>query len=99
MHVHCPHCQNAIEIVEDEPLTEVSCPACGSSFSLIGDLTGDELINVSDVIFLVNYLYKEGPAPSPLSLGDVNCDDEINVGDLVYLVSYLYQGGTQPCSR
>lgn len=69
------------------------------SFSLIGDVTGDELINVSDVIFLVNYLYKEGPAPSPLILGDVNCDDEINLGDLVYLVSYLYEGGTQPCSH
>jgi serine protease AprX len=69
------------------------------SFYLTGDVTGDKLINVSDVIFLVNYLYKEGPAPTPLILGDVNCDDEIDLGDLVYLVSYLYQGGTQPCSH
>ena len=69
------------------------------SFYLTGDVTGDGLINVSDVIFLVNYLYKEGPAPSPVLLGDVNCDDEIDVGDVIYLVNYLYQGGTGPCSH
>ena len=69
------------------------------SFHLTGDVTGDELINVSDVVFLVNYLYKEGPAPSPLLLGDVNCDDDINVGDVIYLVNYLYQAGTEPCSH
>ncbi|MGB7062028.1 MAG: S8 family serine peptidase [Candidatus Zixiibacteriota bacterium] len=69
------------------------------SFYLTGDVTGDEKINVSDVVFLVNYLYKEGPAPSPLLLGDVNCDDDINVGDVIYLVNYLYQGGTEPCSH
>jgi subtilisin family serine protease len=68
-------------------------------FDLTGDVTSDGLINVSDVVFLVNYLYKEGPAPSPLILGDVNCDDEINVGDVIYLVNYLYQDGTEPCSH
>jgi len=62
-------------------------------------VTGDELINVSDVIFLVNYLYKEGPVPSPALLGDLNCDDEINVGDVIYLVNYLYEGGAEPCSH
>jgi subtilisin family serine protease len=69
------------------------------SFYLTGDVTGDELINVSDVIFLVNYLYKEGAPPSPALLGDVNCDDQIDVGDVIYLVNYLYQGGSAPCSH
>ncbi len=33
MHVRCPHCQNAIEIVDDDsPLSDVVCPSCGSSF-------------------------------------------------------------------
>ena len=35
MHVRCPHCQNAIEIVGDQELSNVSCPSCGSSFNLI----------------------------------------------------------------
>ena len=39
MHVHCPHCQNPIEIVEEGPLSEVTCPLCGSSFSLVPEET------------------------------------------------------------
>ena len=33
MQIHCPHCRNAIELV-DERAPEVLCPACGSSFHL-----------------------------------------------------------------
>jgi len=36
MHIRCPHCRHAIEVVQDDPLTEVCCPSCGSSFNLIG---------------------------------------------------------------
>ncbi|MCI0358938.1 MAG: protein kinase, partial [Planctomycetaceae bacterium] len=37
MHVRCPHCHNAIEIVGDSELTDVTCPSCGSSFNLLPD--------------------------------------------------------------
>lgn len=35
--VRCPHCQYPIEIVEVDPLHEISCPSCGSRFSLVGN--------------------------------------------------------------
>jgi hypothetical protein len=63
---------------------------------LRGDVTGDEIINVGDVVYLVSYLYKGGPAPDPVWVGDCNCDDIVNVGDIVFLVSYLYKGGPEP---
>ena len=63
-----------------------------------GDVTGDGEINIADVVFLINYLYRDGPAPDPLEMGDVNCDDEINLGDVVYLIDYLFRGGPPPCS-
>ena len=66
--------------------------------SKIGDVTGDGEINIADVVFLINYLYKDGPAPDPLELGDVNCDDVIDLGDVVYLISYLFEDGPPPCS-
>jgi WD40 repeat protein/tRNA A-37 threonylcarbamoyl transferase component Bud32 len=37
MHIRCPHCQNAIEIVGDDELSDVTCPSCGSCFNLISD--------------------------------------------------------------
>jgi hypothetical protein len=63
---------------------------------LRGDVNGDGIINVGDVVFLVSYLYRGGLAPDPLWIGDANCDYIVNVGDVVYLVSYLYRGGPPP---
>ena len=34
MHVRCPHCHNAMEIVEEHELTDIACPSCGSTFNL-----------------------------------------------------------------
>ena len=61
-----------------------------------GDANGDGIVNVGDIVYLVSYLYKGGPEPTPEEAGDVNLDGIINVGDIVYLVSYLYKGGPPP---
>lgn len=63
---------------------------------ILGDVNEDLIIDVGDVVYLISYLYKNGPAPDPVEAGDVNCDDIVNVGDVVYLVSYLYKGGPPP---
>ena len=36
MHIRCPHCHSPIEVVDTDSLSDVSCPECGSNFSLIG---------------------------------------------------------------
>ncbi|KPL00797.1 MAG: hypothetical protein AMJ91_03235 [candidate division Zixibacteria bacterium SM23_73_3] len=61
-----------------------------------GDVNGDGFIDLADVLFLVSYLYKDGPAPDPLEAGDVDFDGDIDLGDLLYLVNYLYKGGPSP---
>jgi ribosomal protein S27E len=33
MHIHCPHCQNAIEVVDSAKPHDVVCLSCGSSFN------------------------------------------------------------------
>ena len=35
MHIRCPHCHNAIEVVNDDDFGSVSCPSCGSDFQLV----------------------------------------------------------------
>ncbi len=39
LHVRCPHCHNPIELLDQAPLSDISCPSCGSRFSLIADQT------------------------------------------------------------
>lgn len=73
---------------------------------LHGDANRDGKKSVSDVVFLINYLFKGGPAPDPVDLGDVNfCNTnppvlpgQPTVADVVYLVNYLFKGGHAPCS-
>jgi hypothetical protein len=62
-----------------------------------GDANGDGAIGPGDVVFLLNYLYRSGPAPNPLWVGDANSDGSVGPGDVVYLLNYLYRGGPAPC--
>ena len=34
MQIRCPHCHNPLEMVNDDPSNDVSCPSCGSCFNL-----------------------------------------------------------------
>ncbi|MGB7063482.1 MAG: FG-GAP-like repeat-containing protein [Candidatus Zixiibacteriota bacterium] len=61
-----------------------------------GDANGGGDVEVGDIVYLVNYLYKNGPGPVPSQCGDPNDDCVINVGDIVYLLNYLYRGGDAP---
>jgi formylglycine-generating enzyme required for sulfatase activity/tRNA A-37 threonylcarbamoyl transferase component Bud32 len=36
MQIRCPHCCSSIDDVDDQEFDDVSCPSCGSQFSLIG---------------------------------------------------------------
>jgi len=71
-------------------------------WSVPGDANSDSLVNVGDLVFLVNYLYKTGPEPCAMEAADPNSDCKVDVGDVVYLVNFLYREGTPPsagCAR
>lgn len=63
---------------------------------LHGDTNGDKVIDVGDVVYLINYLYKNGSAPNPLWTGDATCDGMVDVGDVVCLINYLFKSGPPP---
>ncbi|MCJ7459461.1 MAG: glycoside hydrolase family 5 protein [candidate division Zixibacteria bacterium] len=63
-----------------------------------GDANGSgSAPNLTDIIYLVNYVFKGGLVPSPLCRGDANgSSGNPNVSDIIYLVNYVFKGGPAP---
>ena len=76
------------------PLISGCTVTCDIVFS--GDANGDDTINISDVVYLINFLCHDGPPPSPLGNGDTNADCVIDLDDVYYLIDYMFAGGPAP---
>ncbi len=79
--------------------TEVEYAIHISPWDYRGDINvpyGDGKVDIGDVVYLINYLFKHGPAPVPLVEGDVNCDGKVDIGDVVFLINYLFKNGNVP---
>ncbi len=61
-----------------------------------GDANRDGDINILDVVYIINYKYKSGPAPDPIESADVNNDLAVNILDVVYLINFKYKSGSEP---
>jgi hypothetical protein len=58
----------------------------------------NDALNISDMVYLVNFLFFQGPAPVCWDEGNVDGspDQVIDITDLTYIVSYLFMGGPTP---
>jgi len=67
---------------------------------LRGDVADPEdlIVLVNDIVWLVDYIFKGGVAPTCLDEGDcaIPLDGSILVNDIVWLVDYIFKGGTIP---
>ena len=64
-----------------------------------GDANDNGTITSSDIIYIVNYVFKIGPPPIPTEeVGDVDCTGAITSADVIYLVSFVFKGGPAPCA-
>jgi hypothetical protein len=61
-----------------------------------GDVDSDNSYSMNDIVYLINYFFRGGPAPDPLDTGDVDRNGAVNVADIAYLVNYLYNNGPAP---
>jgi Dockerin type I domain len=64
---------------------------------LCGDANNDGVVNVSDAVWIINYVFVGGGAPQPvLACGDANTDGTVNVSDAVWIINYVFVGGGPP---
>ncbi len=65
-----------------------------------GDMSCDGGCGLQDIVYLINYMFRDGPGPIPFDdQGDVNCDGNTNLADVVYLIRYVFMGGSPPIDR
>lgn len=64
---------------------------------ITGDVNGDAKIDLVDVIYLINYCFKDGPPPHYPEAGDVDCSGLTGLDDVIYLVNYLFKSSPPPC--
>ncbi len=64
-----------------------------------GDFDGSGSINISDIVYVIRYVFSGGVAPIDIHGGDVNCDGACDISDIVYLLAYIFSGGPAPCEN
>ncbi|MDH4222457.1 MAG: right-handed parallel beta-helix repeat-containing protein [candidate division Zixibacteria bacterium] len=57
---------------------------------LRGDVNSDGAEDISDVVFLISYLFKSGIASCPVMRGDINYDRQISIADIVVLIKDIF---------
>ncbi len=63
-----------------------------------GDADDSQMVSISDAVYLINYIFAGGPAPSPIESGDCDCSGGVTISDAVYLINYIFASGPAPCA-
>jgi hypothetical protein len=61
-----------------------------------GDANKDDGVDISDSVFILNYLFQNGREPPCLDAADANNDTRIDISDAIWMLNYLFHGGPQP---
>lgn len=65
---------------------------------ITGDMNNSGGLDISDLVYLVDYMFTGGPAPLCPQASDINASGALDISDLVYLVDYMFTGGPAPIS-
>ncbi|HLU47243.1 MAG TPA: carboxypeptidase-like regulatory domain-containing protein, partial [Planctomycetota bacterium] len=76
-------------------LSVFSVPASSGMFRR-GFVNPDLKADISDSVWLLNWLFKGGEEPECLLAADVNDDDRNDISDPIYLLGWLFGGGPRP---
>ena len=78
-------------------LSSLFVPCCND---VRGNIDSDpaEVIDISDLVYLVDFMFSGGPEPSCFDESDVDGSgvEPVDIADLVYLVDYMFNDGPPP---
>ncbi|MEZ5359360.1 MAG: choice-of-anchor J domain-containing protein [Candidatus Zixiibacteriota bacterium] len=81
----------------DGSFTDATAFSLGYEIECVGHRSGDANLdgsaNIGDAVFLIQHIFKNGPAPRVVETANCNCDGSLNIADVVTLVNYIFRGG------
>lgn len=63
-----------------------------------GDVTANGVLALDDGVFLLGYMFLNGPEPSCLDTADFDDNGGVSLGDAVGILDYLFNGGSAPAA-
>jgi hypothetical protein len=63
----------------------------------VSDCNSDDKFNISDAVFLLNWIFADGSVPVPIYACDYDCDRLANVSDVVSMLNRIFLNGKGPC--
>lgn len=82
-----------LPVLDGKIVVEVSCKY--GNF-VRGDANVDALVNIADGVWILNELFRGGPATTCDDAADTNDDGERNAADAVYILNYIFLSGPTP---
>lgn len=88
---NCPSVYNPDQTDSDENGKGDVCESCCEG-PIRGNIDGspDDNIDIGDLVWLITYMFGNGPEPPCFEEGDLNGDGEINIADPVDLIGYMF---------
>lgn len=95
-------CLTDRDCFDGSDVTQDACVNDSCRLTVVGatfrraDSDGNGRVNLTDPIFILNYLFISGPAPRCSDAADANDDSRLNLTDAVYTLNYLFLAGPPP---
>ncbi len=61
-----------------------------------GDINRSGGVDISDLTYLISYMFEAGPPPNCEEEADLDLNGLIDISDLTYLIDYMFVGGAPP---
>lgn len=89
-------CDNCVDVANFDQ-TDTDGDDIGDACDYIcGDADDNGSVDILDIIFLIDFKFKGGPAPTYPASSDVDNDGDVNILDIIYLIDFKFKNGPEP---